>query len=293
MGPPTSQSRPKPKGWGEGERASTLHRLASAHDLAQLDTLVSKAMAPIFSDVTAAAAFVRLMFHDCQVQGCDASILLDSVGNRNIISEMVSDRNFGIRKRGSIQLIKEVVESECPGKVSCADLIIMAASKSVAVSGGPLIRILLGRKDSTTANNLLADHFLPRSHTLGAGHCVNIVDRLYEPKEDDFMSNTFNLYLRFLCPDKMPLTNLTALPNDLTPILFDNQYFRDILAGRGPFTIDSRIASDQRTSSIVAAFANDQEFFLQTFSSAFSKLSTNGVLTGNNGEVRRKCNQTN
>lgn len=131
------------------------------------------------------------------------------------------------------------------------------------------------------------------SHTLGAGHCVNIVDRLYEPKDDDFMSNTFNLYLRFSCPDKVPLNNLTVLPNDLTPILFDNQYFRDILAGRGPFTIDSRIASDQRTSPTVGAFSNDQAFFFRAFSSAFLKLSTNGVLTGNNGEVRRRCNQTN
>lgn len=96
------------------------------------------------------------------IQGCDASILLDSDGNQNINTEMESGRNFGIRKRSSIQLIKEVVESECPGKVSCADLIIMAASNAVAVSGGPVIRIPLGRKDSTTANNLLADHFLPR-----------------------------------------------------------------------------------------------------------------------------------
>ncbi|XP_031490645.1 peroxidase 29-like [Nymphaea colorata] len=286
----------------------------------QLDSLVNRAMAAIFLDLTAPSALVRLMFHDCQVQGCDASILLDS-GGGNVRTEMLSGKNFGIRQRSSIQMMKEAVESECPGQVSCADLIVMAASKSVTVSGGPRIDVPLGRKDSTTANNLLADSHLPPasmsvddllnlfssmgmnmeeavamlgSHTLGVGHCINIADRLYEPKGDDYMSSNYGAYLSFMCPTRVPLTNLTALPNDLTPTLFDNQYFRNILAGRAPFTIDSRIATDPRTSAIVAHFAGNQEHFFQAFSSAFLKLSYHGVLTGDSeGEIRRQCNQVN
>ncbi|CAN6445674.1 unnamed protein product [Victoria cruziana] len=286
----------------------------------QLDSLVNRAMASIFLDLTAPSALVRLMFHDCQVQGCDASILLDS-GGVNVRTEMASGRNFGIRKRSSIQMVKEAVESECPGLVSCADLIVMAASKSVTVSGGPTIDVPLGRKDSTMASNLLADRRLPPpsmsvddllnlfstmgmnieeavamlgSHTLGVGHCINIADRLYEPKDDDYMSSNYGAYLSFMCPTRVPLTNLTVLPNDLTPTIFDNQYFMNIMAGRTPFTIDSRMAKDPRTAAIVHDFAGNQDHFFQVFSSAFVKLSYHGILTGDGeGEIRRQCNRPN
>lgn len=42
---------------------------------------------------------------------------------------------------------------ECPGQVSCADIIALAAKESVLFTGGPHITIPLGRKDSTTATN--------------------------------------------------------------------------------------------------------------------------------------------
>lgn len=122
-----------------------------------VETIVRQEMLGIFLvDVTAPAAFLRLMFHDCQVQGCDASILLDS-GN----SELFSSKNLGIRKQEAIGYIKSVLEAECPGQVSCADIIVLAAKESVDFSGGPRIQIPLGRKDSTTSNNKQSDDLLP------------------------------------------------------------------------------------------------------------------------------------
>ncbi|MCL7049789.1 hypothetical protein MKW94_029181 [Papaver nudicaule] len=293
-----------------------------------LEALVKNTLVPIFlTDPTAPAAFLRLLFHDCQVQGCDASILLDSEGP-NPVSEMVSSKNFMIRHRKSIGLIKSVLESKCPGKVSCADIIALAAKESIAFTGGPKIQIPLGRKDSTSGSYKQADISLPSAHvsvdemlqifeaqgmnleesvailgahTLGVGHCVNIVDRLYNQKHtnnaaasgNNMLEKGYEIILRVLCPTKVPLTNLTFVLNDITPLTFDNQYYKDIIQGRGLFGIDSSISKDPRTSPIVKSFAVNQSHFFQVFASAFVKLSSTNVLTGNMGQIRSDCSRLN
>lgn len=103
-------------------------------------------------------SFVVLIFK----QGCDASILLDP-DYATHGSKMKSSRNFGIRHRETIDDIKSKLEQECPGQVSCADILILAAKVSVSVSGGPFIQVPLGRKDSTTSSPKEADANIPSS----------------------------------------------------------------------------------------------------------------------------------
>ncbi|KAL8113960.1 hypothetical protein AgCh_021025 [Apium graveolens] len=57
---------------------------------------------------------------------CDASLLLDST--RRTLSEKETDRSFGLRNFRYIETIKEVVERECPGVVSCADILVLSGS---------------------------------------------------------------------------------------------------------------------------------------------------------------------
>ncbi|RDY14569.1 Peroxidase 29, partial [Mucuna pruriens] len=239
----------------------------------------SELLSLFLTDATAPAAFLRLMFHDCQVQGCDASILLDSNSNYGTdhSSEMISSRNFGIRKRETISHIKSILEEECPGQVSCADIIVLAAKESVSFSGGPHIEIPFGRKDSTTCSFREADAKLPSptttvdefisnlmskgmsveesvsildAHTLGVGHCLNVVGRLYDPWLRDKMDFEFEASLRLACPTEIPLTNLTFVPKN-------------------------------------------HNYFFNAFSSAFVKLSSTNVLTDVQCDVRRQCNQIN
>ncbi|KAF6173250.1 hypothetical protein GIB67_026945 [Kingdonia uniflora] len=252
-------------------------------------------------------------------QGCDASILLDS-DNQNINTEIGSLRNFGIRKRESLSQIKTILEMECPGTVSCADIIALAAKESVFYSGGPDIRIPLGRRDSTNSSYQQADVHLPSSqisvdellelfmakgmnveesvailgaHTLGVGHCLSIVRRLYDPKLDMQMDSSFELLLRIKCPTKIPLSNLTFVTNDITPVIFDNQYYHDIIGGKGLFGIDSSISKHSQTAQIVIDFALNENYFFKVFSSAFVKLLSSNVLTGKYGEIRNECNKIN
>ncbi|XP_042477126.1 peroxidase 29-like [Macadamia integrifolia] len=287
----------------------------------EVENIVKTAVQPIFlTDPTASSAFLRFIFHDCQVQGCDASLLLDS-GDQNMGPEMESIRNFGIKKRESIGHIKFLVESECPGQVSCADVLALASKEAVSFAGGPSFRIPLGRRDATSSSKEMADAHLPAhsinvdellnvfmpkgmdlqeivailgAHTLGVGHCLNIVDRLYNPEEgEEYTDFSHQFLLRLACPTRVPFTNLTFALNDLTPIIFDNQYYRDVMNGKGLFGVDSNIGMDERTRPIVEQFAEDQDTFFQVFSSAFVKLSTTNVLTGDKGQIRRQCNRVN
>lgn len=77
-------------------------------------------------------------------------------------SEMAAGKNFGIRKRESINILKSMVDLECPQQVSCADILVLAGREAVVMSGGPQIIVPLGRRDSPVAPSYkLADSLLP------------------------------------------------------------------------------------------------------------------------------------
>ena len=63
-------------------------------------------------------------------QGCDASILLD-VPN----SEKTAVQNTGIFGYDLIDDIKAELEAECPGVVSCADIIVAATRDAIGMVG--------------------------------------------------------------------------------------------------------------------------------------------------------------
>ncbi|KAJ8465349.1 hypothetical protein OPV22_027901 [Ensete ventricosum] len=82
------------------------------------------------------ASILRLFFHDCFVNGCDGSILLDDTatftGEKNAGPNANSVRGFDV-----IDTIKSNVEAACPGTVSCADILALAARDGVVLLGGP------------------------------------------------------------------------------------------------------------------------------------------------------------
>lgn len=59
-------------------------------------------------------------------KGCDASILLDGPS-----SEKTAGPNGSVRGYELIDSIKSILESICPGVVSCADIIVMATRDAV------------------------------------------------------------------------------------------------------------------------------------------------------------------
>ncbi|XP_059073056.1 peroxidase 17 isoform X2 [Cryptomeria japonica] len=107
-----------------------------------------------------AASVLRLQYHDCLVNGCDGSVLLDETpnmaGEKNALSNINSLRAYDV-----IDEIKDALEKACPGTVSCADILIIAARDAVTLSGGPFWEVYLGRKDSLTASQDDSNDIMP------------------------------------------------------------------------------------------------------------------------------------
>jgi len=70
-----------------------------------------------------------------KMQGCDGSILLDDTssftGEKNANPNRNSARGYEV-----IDSIKSAVEKVCPGVVSCADILAIAARDSVGIVSG-------------------------------------------------------------------------------------------------------------------------------------------------------------
>ncbi|KAH9304147.1 hypothetical protein KI387_008551, partial [Taxus chinensis] len=92
--------------------------------------------------------------------GCDGFVLLDDtttfVSEKTALPNLHSLRGFKV-----IDSIKSELESACPGVVSCAEILAIAARDSVMLTGGPIWSVRLGRRDNVTANKADVVDYLP------------------------------------------------------------------------------------------------------------------------------------
>ncbi|KAG2334535.1 hypothetical protein Bca4012_016200 [Brassica carinata] len=263
------------------------------------------------------ASILRLFYLDCFVNGCDGSILLDDTssftGEQNAASNRNSARGFDV-----IDDIKSGLESVCPGVVSCADILALAARDSVVSLGGPSWAVPLGRRDSRTASQAAASSSIPLpssslselitsfrnagfttremvalsgAHTIGQAQCRNFRTRIYDETN---IAPTFAATRRLTCPRTSGSGdgNLASL-DSLTPFVFDNTYFRNLLSRRGLLHSDQELFNGGSTDSIVREYSQNPTLFRSDFSAAMSKMSVLNPLTGTEGEIRRSCGRIN
>ncbi|CAK7354010.1 unnamed protein product [Dovyalis caffra] len=272
------------------------------------------------SDPTVPGKLLRLVFHDCFVEGCDASVMLQGNGTER------SDPGNG--SLGGFQVIdsaKRMLEIFCPGTVSCADVVALAARDAVAITGGPELQIPTGRRDgrvSAAANvrpNIIDTSFtmneminiftakglsledlvvLSGAHTIGSAHCSAFSDRFQLDSKgkrtliDSSLDRNYADELMQRCPVHAS-DSITVVNDPGTSSSFDNQYYQNLVAHKGLFQSDSVLLDDKRTRALVEDFANDQERFFQSWGQSFLKLTSIGVKTGEEGEIRQFCSVTN
>lgn len=85
------------------------------------------------------------------MQGCDGSILISSKAGSKELAEKDAEDNKDIAKEAfeGINKAKAIVESKCPGVVSCADILAIATRNFVHLVS-LLIQILMKYTLSTT-----------------------------------------------------------------------------------------------------------------------------------------------
>ncbi|OMO73063.1 Plant peroxidase [Corchorus olitorius] len=253
------------------------------------------------------------------LQGCDGSLLLDDTPN--MLGEKLSLSNIdSLRSFEVVDEIKEALEKACPGTVSCADIVIMAARDAVALTGGPDWVVRLGRKDSLTASQEDSDNIMPSpranasflidlfsqfnlsvkdlvalsgSHSIGEARCFSIMFRLYNQsgsgKPDPALEPCYREKLDRLCPiggDENVTGDL-----DATPRVFDNRYFKDLVAGKGFLNSDQTLYTFPQTREYVKVFSEDQDEFFNAFVEGMLKMGD--LHSGRPGEIRTNCRVVN
>ncbi|CAL1356786.1 unnamed protein product [Linum trigynum] len=278
-------------------------------------TIVRNAMTQaVNNEARMAASILRLFFHDCFVNGCDASILLDDTatftGEKNAGPNRNSARGYEV-----IDAIKTRVEAACNATVSCADILALAARDGVVLVGGQSWTVPLGRRDARTASQSAANVQIPAptsslatlvtmfsnkglsardltalsgAHTIGQARCTTFRGRIYN---DTNIDAAFATTRRANCPATGGDANLA--PMDTTPTRFDNDYYRGLVARRGLFHSDQELFNGGSQDAAVRGYSNNAASFLGDFAAAMVRMGNISPLTGTNGEVRRNCRRIN
>ncbi|CAN6349173.1 unnamed protein product [Urochloa humidicola] len=289
------------------------------------DTVAAAVQDAAGNDPTILPALLRLQFHDCFVKGCDASVLIRSGSND---AEVDNSKNQGLRGQEVVDAAKAQLEDLCPGVVSCADIIALAARDAVAMTGGPSFDVPTGRRDGLTSNlrdadvlpdaadsiNVLRSRFataglndrdlvlLTAAHTVGTTACFFVKDRLYsyplaggnKTGTDPSIPAAFAAELKARCP-----------PGDLNTRLdldrgsggeFDDSILRNIRSGFAVIASDAALATGNATRALLDAYlAAPAGSFQRDFAVAMVRMGSIGVITGDDdaGEIRDVCSAFN
>ncbi|EEF31069.1 Peroxidase 2 precursor, putative [Ricinus communis] len=272
--------------------------------------------AAVYEEPRMGASLLRLHFHDCFVNGCDASVLLDSSptidSEKNAVANLNSARGFEV-----IDQIKLAVDEVCGHPVvSCADILTVAARDSVVALGGPTWTVQLGRRDSTTASRTQANRDIPSpfmdlpalinnfknqglnekdlvalsgGHTLGFAKCFVFKDRIYNDTKT--IDPKFAKARRSTCPRTGGDTNLAPL--DPTPANFDIAYFTNLINKRGLLHSDQQLFVGGSTDALVTKYSLNAKAFSADFVKSMVKMGNIKPLTGKQGEIRLNCRKVN
>jgi peroxidase len=264
----------------------------------------------IMKDPTLAASIRRLHFHDCFVQGCDASLLLDFTPPGSTTAEKDAPPNRTLLGFEVIDAIKEALEERCPSVVSCADILALAARDAVLMARAPYYDVPTGRRDgfrsdaadtvalpaATLNASALVELFgsrgftvpelvaLSGGHTLGVAHCANFKNRLVTNDVEPSLEPSLAASLASTCSSG---GDGATAPFDMTSEVFDTAYFSGLQETRSLLTSDQTLAGWPETGMLVNMFAEDRGMFFYTFQQGTFKMGQLDLKE--DGDVRKSC----
>jgi peroxidase len=280
--------------------------------------VLSTVQQSVQADPTLAAGLLRLHYHDCFVQGCDASILIAGAS-----AEQTASGHSGLRGFDVIENAKKQLERICPGVVSCADIVALAARDAVALSNGPNYDVPTGRRDGmrssagdasdmpdpTDSVDVLKRKFAAKglsasdlvvlngAHTIGTTACFFIEDRLYNFAADGDADPSINpeylTELRSTCPKGGDVNTRLALDRG-SEFQFDKEFLENMREGNVALQSDSSMYQDGSTRGYIDSYFGLLggllgPSFESDFADAIVKMGQVGVKTGSNGKIRTVC----
>lgn len=268
-----------------------------------------------------AAGTLRLFFHDCFVNGCDASVLVSPLSSSGAAPERAAEINLSLPGDAfdAVARAKAALEAECPGVVSCADALALAARDLVAALGGPRFPVALGRRDSRRSDARDVEGNLPRTnmsaramvrlfarkglapremvalagaHTVGFSHCAEFAPRIYGYRgasHDPRLNPEFARALQRSCAGYRTDPTVSIFNDIVTPRDFDETYYKNLPHGLGLLASDAAIWEYPPTRVFAQRYAANRTAFFEDFAAAMQRLGAVGVKTGRQGVVRRRC----
>ncbi|KAK9812280.1 hypothetical protein WJX73_009877 [Symbiochloris irregularis] len=223
-----------------------------------LQKIATKAKAPVL---------LRLVFHDAGTYLQSAS---NGGANASIRFELKRPENTGLNRGWSlIAAIKKELEGTAAAQLSHADLIALAGAHAVATTGGPVIKVPIGRADASAEDpkGRLPEETLTADQLRQAFAAKGLGTR-------DFVA----------------LSGAHTLGNKGfgEPLSFDNAYYKSLLnrpwndpnnsmAAMIGLPSDHVLADDPACLDMIKGYADDQDVFFTDFSASFLKLASLGA----------------
>ncbi|KAF6999845.1 hypothetical protein CFC21_015820 [Triticum aestivum] len=282
---------------------------------------VSEAVA---EDAGVGAGLIRLLFHDCFVQGCDASVLLDPTASNQRPEKLGPPNINSLRGFEAIDAAKAAVEEACPGTVSCADIVAFAARDASYLLSGYRVDFAMpaGRLDGRRSNASdtvpslppasasftdLVDNFarqgldaedmvvLSGAHSVGHARCSTFAAGRTAVDADADIDPSFARSLRRRCVRAENSTGDPTVSQDaVTPTELDSQYYRNVLKRRVLLASDAALLETPEAARMVRDSARAGGRWEQKFAKAMVKMAGIGVKkAGRHAEIRANCRVVN
>ena len=242
------------------------------------------------------------------IQGCDASVLLNTTNSNNETEREGLPNMNSLRGFEVIDEAKTAIEAACNNTVSCADIVAFAARDASSILSNRRINIRMpgGRYDGResfadetdqlpgpfsgatvllnnfTAKGLTSDEMVTLSgaHTIGRTRCAFFSSRFSE------MGPTFAAKLRAQCNDD----NTNVDQEHVTPEVLDKRYYQDVIDGKALFTSDA-VLNSAETIKQVTENAKKAGAWERKFERAMENLGKIGIKTkaDKGAEIRKVC----
>ncbi|RLM73090.1 peroxidase 18-like [Panicum miliaceum] len=136
-------------------------------------------------------------------------------------------------------------------------------------------------------------------HTIGSAHCNTFRERFQvangsmTPVDASMNADYANELIRACSANGAAPAAVAVDCDSGSASAFDNRYFANLLEGRGLLRTDAVLVQNATTRAKVEEFARSQEGFFASWAGSYARLTSLGVKTGADGEIRRTCSSVN